>query len=451
MMHLFLFALSVQSHNWIFGDSRAAMASQSRPAPPRAGARLPHRQVGANQDFVVEWSTGHGGDYYFVVVKATDEGMLEEHTPQTLQNYIAEAPASAYVYEDVRYERIHVSYNNNENNGAQYERRLDESDPRYIDRSPFHPEGSNYPQWKYLEGDLQNDAKVSYFNPKYPWIEAMYRYAVNAPHWANERDSSRISIPARGGLGEYVVHMVWKGYRDAIDVDVLSQPANDIYGRLSDTKRWVKTEHCWYPNLDEWKESRCTYRQAGEMSVDAIKICDEKGEKKCNALNCVPLFAPKTLGLNGWDSPLDAHVPWTLAEDEERNRCTTDSIPDDADENTYVCYGLLASTPKDPAFNIQTEDFFYVRDEDPEDPIYYSQCFRFTQERIFDRNGGNVDCQECQTEEVEPVQRWQIGDMCRTCEDLDTFDPNPRGFKHGLYPQWPIQKWALTETCERCF
>jgi len=453
LINAILIATSVIAHNWIFGDSRAPMASQLQPVPPRNGPRLPHRQVGAGQDFVIEWATGHGGrDYYFVVVKATDESRLKEHRQPVLDAYLAQAPESAYIYEDVRYERTHASYYNGNNDGSQYERRLDETDPQWMDRSEFH---RDLPQWKYSESDLRRDQRVAYFNPDYPWIEAVHKFAINPPYWANERDSARFSIPARGGSGEYVVQMIWAGYRDAVDVDVLPELANDIYGRPKETKKWVKSNHCLYPNINDHQYSRCIYRQAGSNSADALERCQRDGERRCNAVNCVPLYPPESVKHNGWESPLGAHVPWTDPEADDSNRCDPERIPADADENTYVCYGFVSGIPEDPAFNPDTEDHWYIRDEDPEDPVFWSQCFRLIQERIFE---GNVPCPECEGQPAEVVQRWKVGHQCRTCDDLDTFDDSPTGYKNGNHrdveysiPRWTIHKWELSETCRRCF
>merc|ERR1719285_1695140 len=97
-MFLVLYFLKVFSHNWVknlslfpfcvcitcevHGDSRAtARASTIWPSPPRTGPRLPHRTVGAFQDFTIEWSSGHGGFYYFIAIKATDESKLTGLVP----------------------------------------------------------------------------------------------------------------------------------------------------------------------------------------------------------------------------------------------------------------------------------------------------------------------------------------------------------------------------------
>ena len=59
--------------------------------------------------------------------------------------------------------------------------------------------------------------------------------------------------------------------------------------------------------------------------------------------------------VNAWDSPIGAHIPWKDPSQEGfNNGCDVNNIPEDADENTYVCYGIMAQQPEDPAFNIET-------------------------------------------------------------------------------------------------
>merc|ERR1739838_28859 len=167
------------------------------------------------------------------------------------------------------------------------------------------------------------------------------------------------------------------------------------------------TDHCWYPNINGNDYSRCTYRQAGQESLDALRRCQQdfsrnRNQPRCNAVNCVPLFPPQQVKVNAWDSPMGGHVSWKDPSQENfNNGCNINDIPED------------------PAFNIETEDYWYVRDDDPEDPVYWSQCFRPEEERVFP---GNVACPACESETAEVVQKWKVGHMCRTCEDVETFD-----------------------------
>ena len=86
---------------------------------------------------------------------------------------------------------------------------------------------------------------MSYHNPKYPWIEALH-YFHNYGARPREWDAARITMPAKRGPGEYLVEMRWAGYKDIIDVDVLSEPAVDIYGSMAPEYRWNKVDHCQY-------------------------------------------------------------------------------------------------------------------------------------------------------------------------------------------------------------
>ena len=45
-----------------------------------------------------------------------------------------------------------------------------------------------------------NDKRVSYYNPKYPWIEAMHEF-TNCGSRAREWDAARFTMPARRGSG----------------------------------------------------------------------------------------------------------------------------------------------------------------------------------------------------------------------------------------------------------
>ena len=89
------------------------------------------------------------------------------------------------------------------------------------------------------------DTRLSYYNPKYPWIEAVHHFGCNGAR-PREWDAARFSIPGRKGSGEYMVHMVWGGYKDVIDVDLLPSEAVDKYGRAATATTWAKTDHCQY-------------------------------------------------------------------------------------------------------------------------------------------------------------------------------------------------------------
>ena len=82
---------------------------------------------------------------------------------------------------------------------------------------------------------------------RYPWLEAVHRYRVSFK-WVFEWDYARMVIPARKGSGLYLVHMVWRGYRDVLDIDVLPAPSVNLYGAGSNEVTYTRTDHCQYKN-----------------------------------------------------------------------------------------------------------------------------------------------------------------------------------------------------------
>ena len=95
LLLLLLPALS-RAHNWLHMRSRVGKLSTVIPAPPKANYHRPVVQVGANQEFGVQFVNGHPGSYYyFAILHADDTSHLADHTEQLLQDYINSAPANA--------------------------------------------------------------------------------------------------------------------------------------------------------------------------------------------------------------------------------------------------------------------------------------------------------------------------------------------------------------------
>lgn len=450
---LLLITLSC-AHNWIHGTSRVGKASQLQPAPPRLAKRRPHRQIGKDQIFGIEWVNGHPGSYYyFVVLKATDEDKLELHTEKLLNDYIAKAQPKDYIYSDPKFQKMHVScthkYKSNPagrsdcsstawNSGAGYDRILTKNDPIFMDRSPWHPNPqSDMTHFKYKDSHIKYDKRVSYNSTDYPWIEAVHKFRVQIK-FPKEWDVARFSLPARQGSGEYMIHMLWRGYRDVIDIDVLPAPAKDIYGKAGGSKRWIKTEHCQYPNYKNHRKSRCFFGQPGDsvMIKKCLDDCVKRGTRNCQAINVVPLYTPDAVKIQG-DSVLDAQVPWQAKG--MSKFCKHTSVPANLKnkKDSLVCYGFVPGTPTDPAFNPETEDKWYVRDTDPEDPVFYSTCYRLEVKREF---VGNVACPLCEAGGKANEPRWQVGEYCLNCADLKA--------KKALEE---VQFWKTAEVCEKCF
>jgi len=448
-MFLFLFVFSsvfrvTHAHNWLFSPSRARKASTVIPAPAKTAERNPHYQVGAGQEFGVEWATGHPGSFYFfVVLKATDVHRLSDHTTDMLNDYLDNAPESAFIYDSERFQRMHIScthqYPNGNSNrdcpstgwnsGSQFEREITPEDSFYFDReAAWGSTPSDMTHFKFSADKLAYDVRAAYENPNYPWIEAVHKFRVTY-RWPREWDIARFSLPARQGSGEYMIHMLWRGYRDVIDIDVLPEPANDVYGSPGGVNEWRKTDHCIYPNYYDHSNTQCRYFQAGEEdNISACQqYCQSRGNR-CNALNVVPVFTPEVVKIAG-ETPAPA-VPWN-------KKCRQDRIPGWADENTMVCYTFKAKAPTYDGFNPETEDIWIIRDNDPLDPVFYSSCYRRAVKRAFE---GNVACPLCEETPVSTEAKWDINNRCLSCEAASApHDPST------------VKLWQTSEVCEKCF
>ena len=97
------------AHNWLNNPaSRASKTSTVSPCPPADLTRPAHMQVGMNQDFEVEFMSGHSyTNTYFAIIRHEDENKLKYHSESMFQKYIANAPEGATVPAP---ERTHVSF-----------------------------------------------------------------------------------------------------------------------------------------------------------------------------------------------------------------------------------------------------------------------------------------------------------------------------------------------------
>lgn len=245
----------------------------------------------------------------------------------------------------------------------------------------------------------------------------------------------RLSLPGRGGSGEYMVHMVWRGYRDVVDIDVLPAPANDIYGRQASNAEFVKMEHCQYTKYVA-RNTQCFYYQSGDSVQSCLDYC--AGNRRCTAVNVVPVYTPEAVKIQGHE-PLDANVPWQAKGGSKR--CKHNQLPGSVNENSLVCYGFIPSDPEDPAFNSETETQWYIRDTDPEDSIFYSSCYRQLQRREFE---GNPECPACEGESAVNQVKWQIGDKCLSCEDVEAAQSADSVFSE-------VKLWDVSNVCDKCF
>jgi len=447
----------------------------------------------------MEWTTGHPGTKACVLVfHASHESKSHVHDRGLCKQYIEEAPPEAFKWKNnPRFKRMHWSCAHGQgkdnfkagakvdcpakswNGGPEdypdvYSRIVPEDDDIYITRE----RGWNDPKFTddeiskkslfaYTENSLQVDARAEYTNPRWPWIEAVHYFMINSPPGlgAREWDTARFAITGKSGPGQYIMHSMWGGYTDAMDVDLFplqQSPTPDPYGAFL-TEAWVKTEHCHYPVYDVSKQNQCYFFEADAPDAEAIvqeclDWCFNSIRNRCDAVNVVPVLQPK----NVRHQNLKPNTPWNKDNIQHsrlwnkpsgnwdvnvwptsfiHKTCKTENHPTFT-EKTMTCYGLFARTPwiEDRAWNQETERFFYVR-KDPQDPIFYSTCYRLEREAEFSPSNGV--CEECSQGNIPQSQpEWEYGDMCIPCP----FYERSKSTKESEILLWPTQ----SENCVKC-
>jgi len=430
-INLILFA---QSHNWIHSRSRAhSRASTLQPAPPKPSIRRPHIRVGQNQDFGFEWASGHtNSEFFFVILHGKHEDKLKEHTISNLKKYLDQAPQSSELKGD-KWQKRHTSCGfssmcknkDGKNDGSAYLKQLNPGDALYFDRpSIWGDEG--IAQFQYKSADLALDKRVSYTNKKFPWIEAVHHFKVKQGR-PREWDIANFQIEGKEGPGEYLIHMVWRGYRDIIDVDVLPNDSNDIYGQPSESNAaWTRIDHCQYKSQNYVaKQKKCFYIKNTDRDVSkCLQECqkvNKKGKPKCNAVNVVPLKSPE-----GAFNDL-VNVPW-----DQSTRCDELTASQNGDDS-LVCYGLkpIVNNKDNP----EVDSLWTVIENDPEDPIFYSTCYNYQQGWVFqDYLEGSGAPQ------ARPISE-KVGDQCLACSDIEKIN----GLKVSQAPLW-----RLAQECSKC-
>ncbi len=250
----------ISSHNWVLDKSRAGFSSTLYPWPVKI-TNAPHIQVAANQIFTLDWSAGHGNDLtlfnfktftYFVIFHFDDQKFVPADADAMkliIADYLASAPRSANLT-DPQWRKNHIlpptklSFDGILFDNLDFRLRFSTTAPRYWGSEagsdhpryiPRDPEalkqckatsindqlcGSYTPsQWVYSDYDLADDYRVEYFNPKYPWIEAIHKFQIlpTEVFYAYSAQTARFRVPARKGPGNYMIWFVWDGYYDVVD------------------------------------------------------------------------------------------------------------------------------------------------------------------------------------------------------------------------------------------
>lgn len=179
----------------------------------------------------------------------------------------------------------------------------------------------------------ENDRKVEYHNPKYPWIigASLYPHLFQRP---SDYGAVRIKLPAAHGgkplkPGHYIVHYRWKGYSDCTDVNLHTTPMKEIDGVNNNAYVWNKIDHCQYQDPKQIV-SRCHIAsdspdQCVRELTDTRKELMGQCGKQCNTrygVNVVPLNNPKAVMFQDlvnipFRNGTCANTKWTLLEGKE--------------------------------------------------------------------------------------------------------------------------------------
>eukprot|EP01115_Flamella_aegyptia_P011615 TRINITY_DN550_c0_g2_i1.p1 TRINITY_DN550_c0_g2~~TRINITY_DN550_c0_g2_i1.p1 ORF type:complete len:579 (+),score=218.16 TRINITY_DN550_c0_g2_i1:32-1768(+) len=393
--------------------------------------------------------SAHGGFTYLVIVHSKDKAFMQQHNAKLLDDYIALAPAGATINATYgEYMKLHWKDNQTLDNDFPptstgvsvpnyFARFIDRTDPLWIDRSPAmegqvgrvqKPTFNNTNIWlvQFKPEQLAQDKICSYQSTKYPWIEAVYKYKHTAMQ-PNRPDVAHVTIPGFGGSGRYLVHYLWSGYRDVIDVDYSDSttPVAEIYGYPPTTARWRRIDHCLFDN------PRAVY-DLSEVVTDAthcLRRCE--GRSSCWGVNVVPLKAPETAykfkqpADTIWLFPdiygTDIYVPWNLTV----FNATKSRLLANATSDKFICYTVM------PADFTDTTDEYTVS-KDPDDPIFYSTCYYRYRGYSFP---GYVD----NTALSPGLGPWRFNDKCVDCANQAV------NVYSNIVPQW-----SVSEKCINC-
>eukprot|EP00947_MAST-08B_sp_MAST-8B-sp1_P002111 g2111.t1 len=325
---------------------------------------------------------------------------------------------------------------------------------------------------------------VSYRSDKYPWLEAVFRYRVYIK-WTTEWDYARIFLPAWRGSGSYLIHMVWRGYRDVLDVDVLPAPVKDIYGRPGGKTTYRRIDHCQYKhkvvNGTAYKYATYSTKNAKTCYVvppgGSVDSClkratylssggKERYEPYGAGANVVPLHQPSSTTFPD-AKPNIPFMTGSACSGSNHGDCkkvASDSCNKNKDlknlpKGTLVCYPLRRPPPTSQV------GVTYTVSHDPEDPVFYSTCFERESDWVFK---DNPPCPQCARRAPKAADEgtWRFGDRCVSCADAQkdgarssstaaSMEPQPVDnatlfAATAASPAYVAPTWSLAETCKAC-
>jgi hypothetical protein len=259
---------------------------------------------------------GHGGPNYFMILHSDDSDKMILNKPALLEDYIKNAPPNSNKALEPQWQRYFrhtsnstthiVTSTTGPNTTTTFARLIKPGaykiflillptnsitgDANYYPRPEefVNPIGNNVLyQLAYRPEDIANDVRVSYLNPNYPWLEAVYRFNIITMN-PGRPDFTNFVIPGRKGPGRYIVQWYWRGYYDCVDVDLKATQVEEVYGHAPNGSVWNRIDHCLFDDPVQ------IFGQQSEVITDAAYCLDRcVGNPNCYGVNVVPLVAPK--------------------------------------------------------------------------------------------------------------------------------------------------------------
>mmetsp|Transcript_13384 Transcript_13384/g.24221 ORF Transcript_13384/g.24221 Transcript_13384/m.24221 type:complete len:1818 (-) Transcript_13384:501-5954(-) len=264
---LLAFAAPADAHNWLHSYSRAQHEA-STTAPFRARKLSDtHAQIGPGQEITIKFDTGHNDFHYFAIFNGKDADMANKDGYKGwINDYVDSAPASADLSKSKP--RLHHC-RSGACGGGYFAGKAKTTDKTWCDHATL-PSGDLY---YYKSSLISKDKKVFYDNPKYPWLIGAIRYPQVA-HLPFDHDVTCLTIPFKDpSKGQHhMVHWFWKGYYDAVDVNVFPTkiPENLIYGEVTGEYELNRIDHCQFTKPEYLVGSMADATNTVESCIDDI-------------------------------------------------------------------------------------------------------------------------------------------------------------------------------------
>lgn len=390
-----LLARPAAAHNWAEGTrGRSPFANNIWPTFPNLDPNRVFMQVNPGQNFVVEWAPAHGDFTYFVALAAINESEIVNHNRTTLDDYLLNCPTNAsQAGHSAKWQKYHFTganiditdttghalLNQPPANSDTFLRIVPPDDPAWWNRSCLFPHTicnqtgvgflpnpgkcmncRDVAQVQFLPAMIYQDARCSYYNPKYPWMLHVVRFQHN--NYGQDVDAAQMYFPAGISAGRYQLHYLWSSYRDTIDVDVTTAgTVTNPYGAASNNTPYAIADHCMYEDATGWT-GNCVQ----------IVTTPEQCLQGCANTYC---FGVQVIPLNGVPPfPANSQIPW-MQNPGHCNRSWFTNAP----ANAFICYEI--NSYRDSANGALTPWTFF---NDPDDIGFYGTCYIKESPRTFD-------------------------------------------------------------------